>query len=92
MAQRTRLAWVASLTLVESALLQELRKPPEQRSWHGRIAGLIPYDLRPPRVERITRAWWNPEDERVFTSQAFGIGWSVNLGRLAGLLGWRGAE
>ena len=58
MTQRTRLAWVAGLTLVESALLQELRKPPEQRSWHGRIAGLIPYDLRPPTVERITRAWW----------------------------------
>ena len=92
MAQRTRRAWVAALTLVGSALLQGLRKPPEQRAWHGRIAALIPYDLRPPTVERITRAWWNPEDERVFTSQAFGIGWSVNLGRLARPLGRRGSE
>ena len=92
MAQRTRLAWAMALTLVGWALLRELRQPPEQRAWYGLIGGLVPYDLRPPTVERITRAWWNPEDERVFTSQAFGIGWSVNLDRLAGLLGWRGAE
>ena len=56
MAQRTRLAWVAALTLVGSALLRELRQPPEQRVWQGRIGGLIPYNLRPPTVERIVRA------------------------------------
>ena len=83
---------MASLTLVGSALLQGLRKPPEQRAWHGRITAVVPYDLRPPTVERITRGWWNPDVERVVTSQGFGIGWSLNLGRLARLLGWRSAE
>ena len=92
MEQRTRLAWVAALTLVGWTLLRELRQPPEQRDWYGRIGGLVPYDLRPPTVERITRVRWNPEDERVFTSQAFGIGWSVNLGSRARLLGRRGSE
>jgi uncharacterized membrane protein len=33
-------------------------------------------------VERFKAAWWNPSDPRIFTDRVFGVGWSVNLGRV----------
>jgi hypothetical protein len=71
---------------VVAAVARELRRPPEEREWHGRLAGLVPYDLRPPTVARVRDRWWNPEDDRLFTEQVFGVGWSLNLARLARLL------
>jgi hypothetical protein len=68
--------------VIGGALLQELRKPPEQREWHGRFVG-IPYDFRPPTLERFRRCWWNPNDPRIFTERDFGVGWSVNFPALA---------
>ena len=38
----------------------------------------VPYDFRMPTVERLRRRLWNPDDRRLITPQAFGIGWSVN--------------
>lgn len=69
--------------LVAAAVVQELRKPSSERTWHGRLAGFIPYDFRPPTVERVKDAWWNPDEPRIFTDRVFGVGWSVNLGRVA---------
>jgi hypothetical protein len=68
--------------LVAAAVAQELRKPSSERTWHGRLAGFVPYDFRPPTVERFKDAWWNPSDPRIFTDRVFGVGWSVNLGRV----------
>jgi hypothetical protein len=68
--------------LVLAAIAQELRKPASARTWHGRLGGLVPYDFRPPTLERLQRAWWNPDDPRIFTDRVFGVGWAVNLGRL----------
>lgn len=74
-----------SFGLVVAAVVRELRTPSEERTWHGTL-GFVPYDLRPPTPARIRDAWWNPEDERVFTPRAFGVGWSVNLARVWAML------
>ncbi len=53
---------------------------------HGSILG-IPYDLRPPTMERLRRSFWDPGDPRVLKPHAFGVGYSINVGALAKRLG-----
>lgn len=77
---------LAALALTAGAVAQELRKPSEQREWHGRLGGVVPYDFRLPTVERVRAALWNPESDRLVTPQVFGVGWTVNAGRLVKLL------
>lgn len=78
--------WIGLLVaaLVIAAVVQELRKPAGQRDWHGAVAGFVPYDFRPPTLGRFRQAWWNPQDQRVLTAIAFGVGWSINWARLLG--------
>jgi len=76
---------LASAALVVAAVAQELRKPSSERTWHGRVAGFVPYDFRPPTLERFREAWWDPDNPRIFTDRVFGVGWAINLGRLAKL-------
>lgn len=73
---------IAGIALVVAAIRQEMRKPKEERNWCGKLAGVIPYEFRPPTPRRIKDAVWNPNDERLFTDTAFGVGWSVNLAQL----------
>jgi hypothetical protein len=80
-----KLAGAAGLALAAAAVVSELRKPAPQRTWNGRVLGLVPYDFRPPTLERVRDAWWAPGDPRIFTDRAFGVGWAVNLGRLVRL-------
>jgi hypothetical protein len=61
------------------AIYQELKKPAEERTWHGKVAGVVPYDFRVPTVERLREAYWNPESEVLFTEKVVGVGWAVNL-------------
>lgn len=72
--------------LVAMAVLEELGKPRQQRTWQGRLLGVIPYDFRPPSWTRIREAYWNPADPRLFTDRVFGIGWALNLHRVEELL------
>lgn len=67
--------------LVGAAVLKELQRPSAERTWQGRILGL-PYDLRPPTIERVRAEFWNPDSDRVLTPHAFGVGYGVNLARL----------
>jgi hypothetical protein len=83
-----KLGLIVSVGLVGAAVVQELLKPPEEREWHGRIAGIIPYDFRPPSPERIRSTWWSPEDDRLLVPQVVGVGWTVNVGRVARLAGF----
>jgi hypothetical protein len=85
--QRTRTwaRWLGlgvGVTLIGAALATELRKPAEERTWQGRIAGRVPYDLRPPTLARVHERLWNPADRRILVPTVFGVGWTVNLGRL----------
>lgn len=67
------------------AVVQELKKPAKERTWHGKVAEFVPYDFRMPTTERIRSAYWNP-DAPLLTAKAFGVGWAVNLGALKKLL------
>ena len=53
----------------------------------GELFGIIPYDFRIPDVERARRKTWDPQSARILTPTTFGVGWSVNLGRLARIAG-----
>ncbi len=61
------------------AIYQELRKPDAERTWHGKVAGAIPYDFRVPTLERLRDAYWNPQSDEVFSERVFGVGWAVNI-------------
>jgi hypothetical protein len=66
------------LVYVAIAITQQLQRPPEERTWYGKIAG-IPYDFRIPTVERLRATFWNKDTSQILVPQAFGIGWSINL-------------
>lgn len=69
------LAWVALI----AAIYQELKKPPAERTWHGKVGGLIPYDFRIPTVEKIRSAYWDPTSDTLFSERVIGVGWAVNI-------------
>ncbi len=46
---------------------------------HGKILGLVPYDLRVPSFGKIRRTLWNADEERFIVPTIFGAGWTVNL-------------
>jgi len=84
-----RSKWVGRgvlLGLVGAAVVTELRKPKEERSWHGKLVGFVPYELRPPTLERVRDTYWSPEDVHVFKPAVWGVGWSVNVGRVMRLV------
>ena len=70
---------IAAALLAAGALYQELKKPAEEREWHGKVANFVPYEFRPPTLERLRERLWNPEDPRIFTEHVFGVGWAINF-------------
>jgi hypothetical protein len=80
-----RIVKVVAIGLFIAAVADQLRRPPEERTWEGTVVGFVPYDLRVPTMERARSRWWNPEDERLFVPQVFGVGWTLNFARLASL-------
>src|SRR6202790_940808 len=81
-----RLARFAAFGLVVAALATELTKPEEERTWEGRVFGVVPYDFRPPTWQRIRDAYWNPRSDRLFSDRVFGVGWAINLHRAKTLM------
>jgi len=81
-----RVVTLAGLVLLALAVGKELSKPPGSRTWHGTVVGVVPYDLRPPTLERFRQRHWAPEDERLFVPRTFGLGWAVNLARAVALV------
>jgi hypothetical protein len=76
------LLWIirtALLGAVVAAIWSELRKAPEDRTWNGRLFGVVPYDFRLPSIERLRQAYWNPRSPKVFTERPVGVGWAVNV-------------
>lgn len=63
------------------AVIKELRLPKEERTWHGALGGLVPYDFRMPTVEKIKGTFWNP-DGAIVVNRMFGVGWTINLGAI----------
>ncbi|MGN6379353.1 MAG: DUF5808 domain-containing protein [Gaiellales bacterium] len=77
---RRKIALLAA-GLTAAAVVKELRKPPDKRTWHGRLGGALPYDFRIPTVKRARSRWWNP-DAPYLTPRVFGVGWDLNVGRI----------
>ncbi|MDQ6722314.1 MAG: hypothetical protein M3003_16190 [Candidatus Dormibacteraeota bacterium] len=81
-----RLMRLTAVGLVVAAVATELAKPEAERTWHGRVLGVVPYDFRPPTWERFRSAYWNPASDSLFSDRVFGVGWAINLYRAKGLL------
>ena len=74
--------------LVVAAVTKELQKDKEDRTWHGTVAGFVPYEFRVPTVARVRERVWDPEGEHLLSPHVFGVGWTVNVGRIVELV-WR---
>ena len=83
---------MAALGLVAGAVYTELRKPPAQRTWHGKLLGVVPYDFRIPTLDRLRLAYWNPRSQAIFTDRPLGVGWAVNIPTLLRRLGVTGSR
>jgi hypothetical protein len=79
---------LGGVALLGAAVVKELRTPARKRRWRGRI-GPFPYDLRPPTVARARERMWNPKGALV-APHVFGVGWTLNFGRLLALARRRG--
>ena len=77
------ISWLAA-ALTVAAVVRELRLPAEERTWHGRIL-YVPYDFRIPTLDRLRERFWAP-DQPLLVPQLFGVGWSVNVGRLVAMV------
>jgi hypothetical protein len=69
---------LVAMILVGAAIREQLRLPPEKRTWQGQIIG-IPYDFRWPTLERIQEKAWNKSTSRILMPHLFGVGWSINF-------------
>jgi hypothetical protein len=76
---------LVGIGLLVAAVVKELRTPPAERTWHGVVIGFVPYDLRVPTYTRVRERMWTPDDPHLFAPQPFGVGWTVNVGRLVTL-------
>ena len=79
------LGWIIrmlAVAAVAGAVYKELRQPPEERTWHGKLLGVVPYDFRLPTPAKVMNAWWNPKSSKVVGDPVFGVGWSLNLAAL----------
>lgn len=79
--------WRLALAIIGViAIIQELRKPMDERTWHGKVADLVPYDFRMPTIGRVRDTYWNPEGP-ILPGKVFGVGWAANFGALASIIG-----
>jgi hypothetical protein len=74
------------LGLAVAAIVKELRTPAEQRTWNGVVAGFVPYDFRRPTLDRFRERVWNPQGEHLIGPRVFGVGWTVNVGKVVALI------
>lgn len=79
----------AVITAFAGAIYNELRKEPEDRTWNGKLLGVVPYDFRMPTLDRIRSAYWNPRSPKIVTDRPLGVGWAVNIPTLLRRLGVR---
>jgi hypothetical protein len=76
-----RTLFLLVLAAIAQALIEQLRRPSEERTWEGKVAKVVPYDFRPPTPARLKESFWAP-DKAYLTPHSFGVGWSPNLGRI----------
>ena len=77
---------IVMAVVLGAVVVTELRKSPDERTWHGKLAGVVPYDLRPPTLERVRSRLWNPDDPHVLVPHVFGVGWTINAAAIVPLV------
>lgn len=83
---RVRGLYTAAMASVAvAAVVKELRLPAEQRTWNGKVANLVPYDFRFPTFARMRERMWAPESSHLVNPRAFGVGWTLNVGRVVAM-------
>ena len=70
-----------AIALAIAAIVEQLRRPADERTWEGTVVGFVPYDFRMPTLERARSRWWNPDEPRLFVPQVFGVGAAVDRRR-----------
>ena len=70
---------VIVLIIIGMAVADQLRLPPDQRTWHGMLWRRVPYDLRRPSWQRVRAEFWNKHTSQLLTPHAFGVGWGINF-------------
>jgi Family of unknown function (DUF5808) len=81
-----QLARLIMIAMVISAVWQELSKPAAERTWQGRVWRFVPYDFRLPTWERVRESLWAPDNPHIVIPRVFGVGWTVNVGRVYAVL------
>lgn len=69
---------IGATGLVGAAIVSELRRPADERTWQGTILG-VPYDFRRPTPEKLRNTFWNKDTSKIFVPNAFGVGWFINF-------------
>lgn len=82
----SRLVRMIAFAMLVSALRREISKPAAERTWHGKVWQVVPYDFRPPTWARVRERMWAPDTPGLITPNVFGVGWTVNLGRTYAVL------
>ena len=77
---------LVTVGLAVAAAVKEVRRDPAERTWNGVVAGFVPYDFRMPTLDRVRQRMWNPEDEHWVGPRVFGVGWTMNWGRVVAVL------
>lgn len=72
--------------LVVASVVKELRTPVEERTWHGVVAGFVPYDFRRPTIDRFRERMWDPQGKNLINPRAFGVGWTMNVGKVVNVV------
>lgn len=81
-----KLITLVTIVLTAAAVVKELRTPKAERTWHGKIASVVPYELRVPTLARARERLWDPDAEHVVGPRVFGVGWTVNMGKATAMV------
>lgn len=81
-----KLITLVALALTVAAVVKELRTPEAERTWHGKVASVVPYEFRIPTLQRARERLWDPEAEHVVGPRVFGVGWTVNVGKVVAMV------
>ena len=80
-----RVIRLVTLAVAATAVVKELRTPADERQWNGLVLGFVPYDFRVPTIERIKERFWDPEGAHVINPRVFGVGWTLNVGKVVAI-------
>ena len=78
----SRFVGMIAFAMLISALRREISKPAAERTWQGKVWQVVPYDFRLPTWARVRERMWAPDRPGLMTPNVFGVGWTVNLGRV----------